>query len=243
MAFINLREREIQIKLVYWGPPGAGKTVTLRRISAHLTEKRGGGLVTIGPQDQATSFMDFMAFTIPGAGGFDLKVRLYSVPGHARYAEARRILLKGTDGIVFVADLGAQNSVNRSVLLELESLLAFHGKKLSRIPLVFQVNKSDLPESGRTGGGFWRVVRELDSQGTHPCFAASACEGRGVFTTIKSAIFLVMRQVEERYLAITRAAKTAGISPQAAPAATGGLPERIGAGRIDARKLFRKPGR
>ena len=123
MAFINLRAREIQIKIVYYGPAHSGKTANLRRIYALYRNRLQSRLLTVTAGDERTIFLDFMTFTVPRINGFDLKVRIYTVPGHEPCAEIRKTVLKGADGIVFVADLSAMRKTNIMSLIDLRSNL------------------------------------------------------------------------------------------------------------------------
>jgi signal recognition particle receptor subunit beta len=199
MAFINLRQREIQIKIVYYGPPGSGKTATLRHINSRLSGSLQSRLLTISPDGTRTVFLDFLAFTVPDIHGFDLKVRLYTVPGHPQYAAVRRTLLKGTDGIVFVADPSAMRKTNMMALLDLCSNLLANGKNIARIPLVFQINKSDLSGAHCAVLPASTLLHDLNSEYRRPYFAASAAKGKNVFTTLKTIIAAVLDQVETRY--------------------------------------------
>lgn len=199
MAFINLREREIQIKIVYYGPANSGKTTNLRHISSHLQDSLQSRLLTITPDGSRTVFLDFMVFTMSGINGFDLKVRLYTVPGHPQYAQVRKTLLKGTDGIVFVADPSAMRKTNMMSLLDLCSNLMAHGKNIARIPLVFQVNKCDLGTRERVLLAPSTLLYDLNNEYRRPYFVASAAEGKNVFCTLKKIISMVMDQVESKY--------------------------------------------
>ena len=199
MAFINLRQREIQIKIVYWGPSGSGKTANLRHINSRLNDCLQSKLLTITPDGNRTVFMDFMAFTMPDINGFDLKVRLYTVPGHPQYAQIRKTLLKGTDGIVFVADPSLMRKANMMSLLDLCSNLLANGKNIARIPLVFQINKCDLSGKNCAVLDPSTILRDLNSEYGRPYFVASAAEGKNVFTTLKQIISTVMDQVETRF--------------------------------------------
>ena len=199
MAFLNLREREIQLKIVYYGPANAGKTANLRHISSRLRDSLQSRLLTITPDGTRTVFLDFMAFTITNINGFDLKVRLYTVPGHPQYAQVRKTLLKGADGIVFVADPAAMRKTNMLSLLDLCSNLLANGKNIARIPLVFQVNKCDLGEREHVLLPPSTLLHDLNSEYRRPYFIASAAEGKNVFCTLKKIIAMVMDQVESKY--------------------------------------------
>ena len=204
MAFINLREREIQIKVVYYGPAGSGKTANLRHINAHLDDRLESRLLTISPDGNRTVFLDFLAFTLADAHGFDLKVRLYTVPGHPPCAHVRKTLLKGTDGIVFVADPSAMRKTNMMSMLDLCSNLLANGRNIARIPLVFQINKTDLSGKDCAVLPPSALLRDLNSEYRRPYFMASAAQGRNVFATLKTIISIVLDQVEFKYNEVER---------------------------------------
>jgi len=199
MAFINLRAREIQIKIVYCGPAQSGKTANLRRIYALYGDSLQSKLLTVAAGGERTVFCDFMAFTLPQVNGFDLKVRIYSVPGHERYGEVRRNILKGTDGIVFVADLSAMRKTNMLSMIELRSHLRTHGKDLARIPLVFQFNKSDLADRGTLLLPVATVLGDLNRECRRPHFVASVATGMNIAATLKQIITATIEAVEQRY--------------------------------------------
>jgi GTPase SAR1 family protein len=199
MAFINLRAREIQIKIVYYGPAHSGKTANLRRIYALYRNSLQSRLLTVTAGDERTVFLDFMTFTVPRINGFDLKVRVYTVPGHEPCAEIRKTVLKGADGIVFVADLSAMRKTNIMSLIDLRSNLRALGKDLARIPLVFQLNKCDLGERGTLLLPAATLLSDLNGEYRRPYFVASAARGRNVVPTLKKIITTTMDAVEKRY--------------------------------------------
>lgn len=199
MAFINLRAREIQLKIVYCGPAQSGKTANLRRVYSLCRDSLQSRLLTVAAGGERTLFCDFMAFTVPGVGGFDLKVRIYTVPGHELYSEVRKTILKGTDGIVFVADLSAMRKTNVLSLIELRSNLRSLGKDLARIPLVFQLNKADLAERGSLLLPPATLLADLNGDYRRPHFLASAATGRNVAATLKKIITLTMDAIVTRY--------------------------------------------
>jgi GTPase SAR1 family protein len=203
MAFINLRAREIQIKIVYYGPAHSGKTANLRRIYALYRNSLQSRLLTVTAGDERTIFLDFMTFTVPRINGFDLKVRIYTVPGHEPCAEIRKTVLKGADGIVFVADLSAMRKTNIMSLIDLRSNLRSLGKDLARIPLVFQLNKCDLGERGTLLLPAATLLSDLNGEYRRPYFVASAARGKNVVSTLKKIITTTMDAVEKRYHEVT----------------------------------------
>jgi small GTP-binding protein len=199
MAFINLRTREIQIKIVYCGPPQAGKTANLRYLYHKHKNSFPSKLLTVTAGGDRTVFFDFLPFTLTAVNGVDLKVRLYTVPGHDRYEETRKTILKGVDGIVFVADASAMRKTNILSLKNLQSNLAAHGKSLARIPLVFQFNKYDLSEQGALLLPHTTLLNDLNSSYRKPYFVASALKGKNVTATLKKIITMSVDAVEKRY--------------------------------------------
>lgn len=199
MAFVNLRTREIQVKIVYCGPVRSGKTANLRNLYHMHKTSFPSKLLTVTAGGDRTVFFDFLPFTLPGVNGFDLKVRLYTVPGHDRYEETRRTILKGVDGIVFVADASAMRKANILSLKDLQSNLSAHGKSLERIPLVFQFNKYDLAEQGVLLLPHTTLLNDLNRSYRRPYFVASALEGKNVLAVFKKIIILTVDAVEKRY--------------------------------------------
>jgi mutual gliding-motility protein MglA len=199
MAFINLRAHEIQIKIVYYGPAQSGKTANLRHIYSLYRSSLQSELLTVAAGGERTVFLDFMAFTVPQVNGFDLKVRIYTVPGHDRHGEVRRTILKGADGIVFVADLSAMRKTNIMSLIDLRTNLRAHGKDLTRIPLVFQFNKCDLAEQGALLLPATTLLADLNGELRRPYSVASALKGKNIISTLKKIITTTMDAVEKRY--------------------------------------------
>lgn len=199
MAFINLRTREIQIKIVYCGPAHSGKTANLRYLYHTRPSAFPSKLLTVTAGGNRTVFFDFLPFTLYAVNGFDLKVRLYTVPGRDLYEETRKTILKGVDGIVFVADASAMRKTNILALKNLQSNLSAHGKSLARLPLVFQFNKYDLAEQGALLLPHTTLLSDLNSSYRKPYFAASAQKGKNVAATLKKIITMSVAAVEKRY--------------------------------------------
>jgi GTPase SAR1 family protein len=199
MAFINLRTREIQIKIVYYGPAGSGKTSSLRYIYTTYKDSLPSKLLTVNAGGDPTVFLDFLPIIITDIAGFSLKVRVYTVPGHDLYDETRKTILKGVDGIVFVADASAMRKTNILSLKNLQSNLLMHRKDLARLPLVFQFNKYDLEEQGALLLPPATLHNDLNRQYGKPYFVASALKGRNVVATLKTIITTTVDAAVERY--------------------------------------------
>jgi small GTP-binding protein len=199
MAFINLRTLEIQIKIVYYGPPQSGKTANLRYIYATYPDALPSKLLTVSAGGDHTVFLDFLPITVTGIDGFTLKIRIYTVPGHERYDETRKTVLRGVDGIVFVADASAMRKSNILSLKNLQSNLAMYRKDLAQIPMVFQFNKYDLEEQGALLLPRTTLLSDLNSPYRKPYFVASALKGTNVVATLKKIITLSVDAVAKRY--------------------------------------------
>lgn len=199
MAFINLRSREIQIKIVYFGPARSGKTANLVAFQSAYADRLPNALLSVNAQGDRTIFFDFLAFTLRDVQGFTLKVRLYTVPGGEPFDEVRRTVLQGVDGIVFVADLSAMRKTNILALKNLEGHLRALRKDILKIPLVFQFNKCDLGESGAPVLPPATLLNDLNAQLRRPFFLASAVRGRNVAATLKKIVTLTLDAVETRY--------------------------------------------
>lgn len=182
MALIDLTAREIQGKIVYFGPGLGGKTTNLLHVYKQLPDERRGELVSLATDEGRTIFFDLMPLDLGTVLGYQVRFRLYTVAGQERYERARGAVLSGADGVVFVAD--AQRSRlpdNLASLHELAGLLTAQGKPLRDVPLVLQYNKMDLP----TAFGIDVLDRFLNPEGL-PRFGASAIRGEGVFDTLRA---------------------------------------------------------
>jgi hypothetical protein len=204
MAFINLRTREIQIKIVYYGPAFSGKTANLVYFYEAYRERLPSELLRVNASGDRTIFFDFLPFTLQNVGGFNLKVRLYTVPGQDQYDEVRRTVLKGVDGIVFVADVSAMRKSNLLSLKNLQAHLRGYRKDIAKIPMVFQFNKHDLGESGAPVLSVATLLNDLNSHLRKPFFLASATGGRNVVATLKKVVTMTMDAIETRYSEVSR---------------------------------------
>ncbi len=203
MAIINLKERIIQVKIVYYGPGRSGKTTNLIYIYNRLKQKLGGKLksklITIDTKGERTLFFDFFPVELGKIQGLDLKLQLYTTPGQVIYNSTRRLVLKGVDGLVFVADsLPSRRQANIETLQNLRENLAYHNLVLENIPLVFQWNKRDLAEEGLQLIDIETLEADLNSELKAPSFPASALKGYNVFETLKSAAKLTIKSVIQK---------------------------------------------
>ena len=182
MAFIDFASREIHCKIVYYGPGLGGKTKNLQFLHAKTCPSRRGQLVSLATETERTLFFDFLPLDVGSLKGFRTRLHLYSVPGQVFYDAARRALLNGVDGVVFVADSqAARLPANVESIRNLEKNLRHAGYDLATIPYVLQLNKRDLPSALPAGD----LARELAIKG-EPTLEAAAATGAGVFETLKA---------------------------------------------------------
>ena len=150
MSFINYASREINCKIVYYGPGLCGKTTNLQHIYNKSAEETKGKMISLATETERTLFFDFLPLSLGEIRGFKTRFHLYTVPGQVFYNETRKLVLKGADGIVFVADSQAQMlGANSESFKNLEDNLKGHGLKLAEMPHVIQFNKRDLPSNPR----------------------------------------------------------------------------------------------
>lgn len=185
---------ELRLKLVYAGPGLGGKTTNLASLYKSIPAERRGRLVSVSTGEERTLFFDFLPVDVGVVGGFRLRLSLYSVPGQNRYRVNQALILRGADGIVFVADsIPVRMEANRGALAGLREILAEQGRGLGSTPLVFQYNKRDVP--GRIPIDL--LDEELNPDG-RPFVPAIAREDRGVAETLKEiARVSVKRALEE----------------------------------------------
>ncbi len=197
MAFVNLKKKEVQLKIVYYGPGRGGKTTNLEYIHSKFSERIQTDLVAIKTHGDRTLFFDFLPFDIGKIKGYDVKVQLYTVPGQVKYNATRQLVLRGVDGVVFVADsMEVQRDKNRFSLKNLQENLATHNKNIFKIPLVLQYNKRDLVDQGIPLLSIEKLDKGLNSQLKVPSFETSALVGTNVVTTLKKIITLTMASVK-----------------------------------------------
>ena len=175
MAFVNLKKKEVQVKIVYYGPGRGGKTTNLEYIYAKFNERIQTEMVTVKTHGDRTLFFDFLPIDIGKINGYAAKMQLYTVPGQVKYNATRRLVLRGADGIVFVADsMAVRREKNILSLKNLHENLKNYKKSIFAIPLVFQYNKVDLAEQGIPLLPFATMEKDLNSQLKRPAFEASA---------------------------------------------------------------------
>lgn len=197
MAFINPKTKEVQIKIVYYGPGRGGKTTNLEYIYSKFNHRIKSEMVSLKTHGDRTLFFDFLPFDIGEVMGHTLKVQLYTVPGQVKYNATRRVVLRGVDGIVFVAD--AMKVVREKNLLSLKNLhenLKDYNRSIFRVPLVLQYNKMDLAEQGIPLLSYERLEKDLNTQLKVPSFPASALKGTNVAKTLKKIISMTLPSLQ-----------------------------------------------
>jgi signal recognition particle receptor subunit beta len=197
MAVFNAKDRIIECKLVYYGPGRGGKTTNLEYIFKAFNKHTSAEMVSINTQGDRTLFFDFLPMGLGKIRGCDVKIQLYTVPGQPKYRSTRKMVLKGVDGVVFVADsLEIQRKPNVESLKDLAENLAEENKNVFEIPLVMQFNKRDLGDEGIPIMPEDLMNRELNSKLKAPHHLASALKGTGVGTTLKEALLLTLRHLQ-----------------------------------------------
>ena len=195
MSLVNYSTREITCKIVYYGPGRSGKTSNLQYVHAFVPEERKGPMVSLATETDRTLFFDFLPLDLGTISGFRTRVQLYTVPGQVYYNATRKLVLRGADGVVFVADSQPEQwDENIESLRNLHENLLEEDIDLKTFPMVIQYNKRDLP-------GVLPIAQlddTLNFRGV-PAFPAAAVTGDGVFDTLKSASKLVLQSLSRRF--------------------------------------------
>ena len=182
MSFINYSSREINCKLVYYGPGLCGKTTNLQYIYSKTNPELKGKMISLATETERTLFFDFLPLALGQIRGFKTRFHLYTVPGQVFYDASRKLILKGVDGVVFVADSQIERmEANLESMDNLKINLREQGYELEKIPFVIQYNKRDLPNAAPLE----EMRKLLNTQGV-PDYEACATVGKGVFETLKA---------------------------------------------------------
>jgi mutual gliding-motility protein MglA len=214
MVFFNYATMQMAAKVVYYGPGLCGKTTNLHHIYGRTAPGSRGEMVSLETETDRTLFFDLLPLDVGVIGGFKTRVQLYTVPGQVFYNTTRKLVLKGVDGIVFVADSQrAMKDANVESLANLKTNLAEIGIKIDEIPLVFQYNKRDLANIL----SLEELEESLNAQRTSESYEACAVLGQGVFETLKAISRLTLRSLKKRMLGEEKPA-TATKTPAAKPA-------------------------
>lgn len=192
--FINRRLRELNLKIVYYGPALSGKTTNLIHIHNYTKPELRGDLISLKTREDRTIFFDYLQLELGQIKGLKPKFNLYTVPGQVYYAASRKLVLQGADGVVFVADSQTYRMVdNVTALQDMHDYLRELGMYRWSLPLVVQFNKRDLPDAA--GLSTLRSLLRLDSSTL--CIESVATEGIGVFDTLKTIINAVVSNVQK----------------------------------------------
>jgi len=193
MTFINYASREINCKIVYYGPGLCGKTTNLQYIYDSTAPASKGKLISLATETDRTLFFDFMPLELGTVRGFKTRFHLYTVPGQVFYDASRKLILKGVDGVVFVADSQEERmDANIEALYNLEENLKSNGYELTKLPYVLQLNKRDLPNVIPAD----ELVSELRRK-DEMVHEAIAYKGVGVFDTLKSVAKQVLTELRK----------------------------------------------
>jgi len=195
MAFINYAAREINCKIVYYGPGLCGKTTNLQYIYENSNPKNRGKMVSLATETDRTLFFDFLPLELGAIRSLKVRFHLYTVPGQVFYNASRKLILKGIDGVIFVADSqDARLDANLESIDNLDKNLKEQGYDMMKTPYVLQLNKRDMP----TALPVDKLVNELRIK-DEPIFEAVAIKGGGVFETLKSCAKLVLQDLRKNY--------------------------------------------
>ncbi|MEO8032880.1 MAG: GTPase domain-containing protein [Acidobacteriota bacterium] len=194
MTFINYAAREINCKIVYYGPGLCGKTTNLQWIYDKTNPQAKGKLISLATETDRTLFFDFLPLDLGTVRGFKTRFHLYTVPGQVFYDASRKLILKGVDGMIFVADSQeARMEANAESLQNLDRNLKEQGYDLKSVPYALQFNKRDLPTAVPAD----EMYRLLNFKG-EPTFEAVAMSGTGVFDTLKAVAKLVLTELKKK---------------------------------------------
>ena len=193
MSFINYAAREINCKIVYYGPGLCGKTTNLQFVYKKTKPESKGKMISLATETERTLFFDFLPLSLGDIRGFKTRFHLYTVPGQVFYDASRKLILKGVDGIVFVADSQVERTeANIESFENMKVNLKEQGYSLESIPYVIQYNKRDLPNAMAVE----EIRSQLNTAGVQD-FEAIASEGKGVFETLKAIAKLVLFELNK----------------------------------------------
>jgi hypothetical protein len=193
MVQINMAEREITVKVVYYGPALSGKTTNLQQLHALIDPDARGKMLTLDTADDRTLYFDFLPIQFGTQNGFSVKIKLFTVPGQVMHKSTRKVVLAGADAVVFVAD--SQRSAaaaNAYSWRDMEANLKSNGIDFAQTPKVVQFNKRDLPDV--------KPLSEIkEAWGDVATYPAAAIRGEGVIETFRELLSRLYRSIDERY--------------------------------------------
>ena len=194
MSFVNRMSKEVNCKIVYYGPGLGGKTANLNYVFAATKPESRGKMISLETETERTLFFDFLPLDLGKIGEYKVRFHLYTVPGQVFYDASRKLILKGADGVVFVADSqAARMEANIESLENLEQNLTAYGGSLKAMPHVIQYNKRDMPDISSVA-----ELRETLNLHKAPDFEAVAKTGAGVFETLKGLAKRVLNELAKK---------------------------------------------
>ena len=198
MAIINLKKKEVECKIVYYGPGRCGKTTNLEYVFKNSRKLMTDEMLSIKTKGDVTIFFDFVPMEAGKIKGFDVRFQMYTVPGQVKYNSTRKLVLRGVDGVVFVADsLKIRHEKNLLSLKNLAENLKAYGMNIMTIPLVMQWNKRDLADQGLPLMTIKEMEQAYNRQLKAPSFAGSAVTGKGVNDTLKTCLIRTLRSLRK----------------------------------------------
>lgn len=193
MSFINFASREINCKIVYYGAGLGGKTTNLQWIFDQTLSKTGGRMISLATETDRTLFFDFLPLDLGTVRGFKTRFHLYTVPGQVFYDASRKLILRGVDGVIFVADSQEERmDANLEALDNLKENLKEHGYDFAKVPYILQLNKRDLPSALPVDDLKSKLVMKGEN-----VFEAVAFKGTGVFETLKECGRQVLAELKK----------------------------------------------
>jgi len=200
-VYINWRSRELNLKVVYYGPAMSGKTTNLEQIHQRVDPQRRGELVSVKTHEDRTLYFDFLQLELGKIGGLTPKIHLYTVPGQTYYEASRKLVLKGADGVVFVADSSQRRFVdNQLAWHKMQEYLVDFGLNSDAIPIVVQFNKQDVMDAMPP-----QTMKMLLRMDGCPFYSATAIKGEGVLDTLKGITRGVLQFVQRQAVPVTTA--------------------------------------
>jgi signal recognition particle receptor subunit beta len=193
MVQINMANREITVKVVYYGPALSGKTTNLQQLHELMSPAARGKMVTLDTKDDRTLYFDFLPISFDTAGGFAVKLKLFTVPGQVMHKSTRKVVLAGADAVAFICDSQkSAASANAYSWRDMEANLKANGIDFKRVPKVVQFNKRDLPDV--------KSLAEIkNAWGDIPTFPAVAVKGEGVVETFRELMRVLYRNLDEKH--------------------------------------------
>ena len=199
MAVFNINKREIECKIVFYGPGRGGKTTNLEYIFKAYKKQVKGEMVSIDTEGDRTLFFDFLPMDLGKIKGCDVRVQLFTVPGQVQYSSTRKLVLKGVDGVVFVADsMEVRREKNMLSLKDLQQNLKEYNMSIFKLPLVLQYNKRDLADDGIPLMSVEQMDKDLNRQLQVPSFEGSAVNGTGVGQTLQACLRLTLQYLQKQ---------------------------------------------